>query len=443
MPKLSSISNTPAAGANGSAADGRWLLAERVAQSRYVAKSARLHDLMLYLSRRVIDEGTAEIHEQEVGRDVFGRAPDYDTSVDNIVRVHASTLRKRLEQYFAEEGRDEPVVIELPKGNYALAFHHRDALAPAAPLPEAVPALAPETEPRQRRPADLRFAVAAGLAVLFATTTAFFALRPGTAVAPAAPNLAPAAREFWSAVFAPRQAADIVLDDAALGLYQELDGHPITLSEYFDRSYLRRLAQSGAGSALDPQAASAITLKRQASYSSVNLIAPLSHAAQALNSAWTLHFARDYAFRDLKNAHAVLLGNSRSDPWIEPFENRVGLRWTFDRAASTYYPVDSWAPAEKAAQFQPTGEHSYGYASVALLPNLAGGDSVLILSATGGSASATAAAFLMDGERMAQLRASLPPRPQGRFPYFEALLRIPSRSRLANDVQIVIARTAR
>ena len=49
---------------------------------------------------------------------MFGRSPGYDTAQDNLVRVQASQLRKKLQQYFAAEGRDEPVVIEIPKGSY-------------------------------------------------------------------------------------------------------------------------------------------------------------------------------------------------------------------------------------------------------------------------------------------------------------------------------------
>src|SRR4051794_13009650 len=99
------------------AVDARRSLVERVAASRYVNRSARLRDLLLYLAGRVLDEDATEIHEQEVGHSVFGRPKDYDTSSDNIVRVHASTLRRRLEQYFAAEGAGEPLIIEIPKGN--------------------------------------------------------------------------------------------------------------------------------------------------------------------------------------------------------------------------------------------------------------------------------------------------------------------------------------
>ncbi|HEV2687863.1 MAG TPA: hypothetical protein VGV35_04890, partial [Bryobacteraceae bacterium] len=67
----------------------RRLLIERVAASRYITKSARLRDLLLYLAERAA-EGSGEIHEQEIGHKVFGRPSDYDTGSDNIVRVHAS-----------------------------------------------------------------------------------------------------------------------------------------------------------------------------------------------------------------------------------------------------------------------------------------------------------------------------------------------------------------
>src|SRR5260370_25349772 len=97
----------------------RRLLIERVASSRYVSRSARMRDLLLYLSTGVLVEDAFEIHEQEVGHKVFGRPLNYDTGSDNIVRVHASMLRKRLEQYFSEEGAHEPVIVEILKGNYA------------------------------------------------------------------------------------------------------------------------------------------------------------------------------------------------------------------------------------------------------------------------------------------------------------------------------------
>jgi hypothetical protein len=435
MPRVSAFSPL-------SEVDGRGALVERVAQSRYIEKSARLRDLLLYLCHRVINGGAVEIHEQEVGHAVFGRSKDYDTALDNIVRVHASTLRKRLEQFFAEEGRSEALIIELPKGNYAPVFRERSFSEPSP----AIPSILPESPAPERTRHDPRLWILGALAAVFACCALFFLWRLQTAERPAAPRavaLASAVKDFWSGVFVANQKTDIILDDAALALYQELDGRPIALSEYFDRSYLRRLGAKLGLKSLDPEIASSILLKRQSSYASVSLLWQLSHTAEALGSDWTAHFARDYTFRDLKANRAILLGNSRSNPWIEPFENRLGIRWLYDSPSGIYYPVDTWAEPAHPQQYRPGGEHPDGYCSIALLPNLGGTGNIIVLSGTGGAAAAAAGGFLMNGDRMAQLRAKLPAGKKGEFPYFEALLKIPSRSRLPKDAEMLICRVAR
>src|SRR5258706_1534665 len=48
------------------------LLVDRVAASRYINKSARLRDLLVYLCDRVLEGLAEEIHEQEIGHKVFG-----------------------------------------------------------------------------------------------------------------------------------------------------------------------------------------------------------------------------------------------------------------------------------------------------------------------------------------------------------------------------------
>lgn len=411
------------------ASDARARLIERIVQSRYIARSARLRDLLEYLCDRVVTEGALEIHEQEVGHAVFGRAKDYDTALDNIVRVHASTLRKRLEQYFAEDGRDESLIVELPRGNYAPLFRAR----PQPPVVAAGPVISeldelPVADPpavTAPRPRVNRWLAAA--AVVFAAATLVLAIQR-TATRSDQPAVLPdSVRSFWSALFLPRHKTDIVLDDAALALFQELDGRPVSLNEYFDRSYQRRL--------VNKPDLTAVALKRQSSYASASLLYQFSRTAAALSADWAPRFARDYTFRELKGDSVILLGNIRSNPWIEPFQSRVGIHWEYDVSSATYYPTDDHA-------YKPSGDHPDGFCSVALLPNLGGTGDVAVLSCTGGAATTSASNFLVDEDCMSKLRAKLGAT-GARFPYFEALLRIPSRSRLPKDVEIVIARPAK
>jgi len=102
-------------------------LVVRIASSPAFQKTNRLRELLLFLCGRALSSADAVIREQEIGVEVFGRSPGYDTAQDNLVRVQASQLRKKLQQYFAAEGRDEPVVIEIPKGSYVPIFRNREA----------------------------------------------------------------------------------------------------------------------------------------------------------------------------------------------------------------------------------------------------------------------------------------------------------------------------
>jgi hypothetical protein len=408
----------------------RKLLIDRVASSRYVNRSARLRDLLLYLTNRVLEEDACEIHEQEVGHKVFGRPANYDTSSDNIVRVHASMLRKRLEQYFEEEGAQESVILEIPKGNYAPLFREREEAVQAIAIPE--PAIIPS-----KRGTDRRLWVLGLVAALFACSTAFLLIR-GSPAAGARDTLRPNVALFWSQIFHNDHPTDIVMDDAAIALYQELTGRALSLSDYYDRSYLRSLSENAAAT-LDAQAVSSVALRRQSSFADISFVWKLLRIPGVGQRPSTLRFARDYSFRDLKANNAVLIGNSRSNPWVEPFEPKLGIRWTFDKAAAVYDPVDTWAGGKSYQPHNP-GDLRESFFSVALLPNLGGTGNVLIISGTGGSAINAGADFLADEASMTNLRSRLAASADRPFPHFEALIKVKGRSSVPREATVLLCR---
>lgn len=104
-----------------------WKVLEGAAASSHLKRAARLREFLLYVGRKSIKEGTTDIHEQEIGQAVFGRRESYDTSQDNIVRVSATELRRRVDAYFASEGKDEPLIFEIPRGSYTPVFRMRAA----------------------------------------------------------------------------------------------------------------------------------------------------------------------------------------------------------------------------------------------------------------------------------------------------------------------------
>lgn len=67
-----------------------------------------------------------QLKEFVVGVQVFDKEASFDPRNDPIVRVQARRLRTRLATYYAEEGQNDDLLIELPKGGYAAVFKRRE-----------------------------------------------------------------------------------------------------------------------------------------------------------------------------------------------------------------------------------------------------------------------------------------------------------------------------
>src|SRR5262245_59848664 len=91
---------------------------ERILTSPGFARNARLSGFLRYVVERHLEGKDSELKESLVAIEVFGRSPGYDPKQDPIVRTEAIRLRARLSEYYLNGGKDDPLVIELPKGGY-------------------------------------------------------------------------------------------------------------------------------------------------------------------------------------------------------------------------------------------------------------------------------------------------------------------------------------
>ena len=121
--------------------------------------------LRYVVERALAGEGD-QIKEYVIGVAVFGRGDDYDPRLDSIVRVEARRLRTKLDEYYAADGRDDTIVIAIPRGSYSPTFEQRTP-QPAAP---AIETRAQAVATTQRWRPGL---VALGLALIVALPLAF------------------------------------------------------------------------------------------------------------------------------------------------------------------------------------------------------------------------------------------------------------------------------
>src|SRR5260370_17091067 len=129
--------------------DKRWQLVQRIVSSPPLQKSKRVRDLLEFITEQTIHGKAHELTEQHIGNALFHKPSDYSPLEDSSVRVHARQLRLKLHEYFNEEGRNEPLILDIPKGSYAPVF--RTFLKPAAP-PAAIASPLPPFLPSPPRP---------------------------------------------------------------------------------------------------------------------------------------------------------------------------------------------------------------------------------------------------------------------------------------------------
>jgi len=111
---------------------------ERITSSLAFRTSDRLKHFLTFVSSQALQGKGDNLKEYAVGVQVFSRETAFDPRTDPVVRVQARRLRARLERYYREEGQNDGIVIDLPKGGYAPVFRRRQVTASPRPLAAAV-----------------------------------------------------------------------------------------------------------------------------------------------------------------------------------------------------------------------------------------------------------------------------------------------------------------
>jgi len=152
---------------------------QRILQSSDFHSSKRCHDFLQFVVEQTLAGLPNGLKERTIGVQVFGRPITYDTNADGIVRIKASEIRKRLAVYYAGQGKDDDLRIELPVGAYVPRFYRippsdvgkpTPVVEDSGPMEVVVPE---EALPPERSPSFRRWMPAAGALVLMMTGVGF------------------------------------------------------------------------------------------------------------------------------------------------------------------------------------------------------------------------------------------------------------------------------
>ncbi|MBN8732330.1 MAG: winged helix-turn-helix domain-containing protein [Acidobacteria bacterium] len=337
--------------------DPRWALVQRIAASRHFAKATQLHDFLLYITARSLEGREDEVHEFNIGCAVLGRDEGFLPSEDNIVRVQARHLRKKVEDYFSNEGQGEPLLLTIPKGGYVPRFE-----------PRVVTARGEEQEHKAGQQ------MAAGMEAVHPWRWALAGLAVGLLIAACvglvvwARPIKPA-NPFLSVLFREGQETNIVVADSCLVAIQDLLKTDITLDEYtapeFHENMLAR--------APDPSMKAVVQKLFSRQYTSLgdlNIASRLWREAGGYPGAARLRFARHVGLREFKTSNFILLGSRRGIPWDGLFETKLHFKPIWDAERGRFFFRRQSARAGEPAEYETDGRKQETFATIVLMPNL-------------------------------------------------------------------------
>jgi hypothetical protein len=322
----------------GISGDPRWELVERIVASPSFVKSPRLCSFLTYICDLSLRGRGDEINELNIGEALFDRAPNYDPSVDGIVRSHASRLRQRLEQYFTEEGAKETIRLVIPKGGYTPVFEPRNA---STVYPETItwprytdPGSAPaKDEASVSRDQGLLWILSVALCMSLAVACfaiAYLVIHPR---ANGSTPVVATRHPLWGKLFAPDHPTMIVASDTGLTSLQTLTGKNVPLAEYLSGDYRTHIDAPVGPMA---NAASELGSRRYTSIVDLDIVTKLYQLPGIPLNRIQVRYARDLRTNDLKGGPVILLGSQEGTPWIELFEDRMNFVLAHDRQRQSF-----------------------------------------------------------------------------------------------------------
>jgi hypothetical protein len=273
---------------------------------------------------------------------VFGRAPDYDTSNDSIVRVVANEVRKRLSEYYAQPEHGTELRIELPIRSYVAEFRYPEPISVDLPAPvQTQTSIQPE--PSAKSPSSYRWlsrghvlgvagVVALALMVIFVTRLVIPSSQIDRFWAPVVKDLAPA----QICVGSPYNPVDSVQNGMALSRSPNFAGNQVPFYDSEQRVYVRMLDANAAeqlATFLRSKGKDSQIRPTQGSQLTTSLSSPMILYGMALNES------------------AAKLGVDLHFQFRKDSESGQGIRWIEDssKPGSRDWFVDLSAPSEKVS----------------------------------------------------------------------------------------------
>ncbi|MBB3595997.1 TolB-like protein [Rhizobium sp. BK529] len=95
---------------------------ERILVSSDLNRSKRIQTLLSFVVTETLEGRSKYLKAYSIALAIFNRDNSFDPQTDPCVRTAAMRLRSELEMYYLTLGKEDPVLIDIPKGTYVPVF---------------------------------------------------------------------------------------------------------------------------------------------------------------------------------------------------------------------------------------------------------------------------------------------------------------------------------
>ena len=373
--------------------------------------SRQCQDLFRYIVEHSLAGSDESLRERVIGIEVFGRAPDYDTAQDPVVRLRAADVRKRLAQYYQTQTNSTcQWKIEIPTGSYRAQFHHPEGVVSQVakasdtthPSSEAIVSQSPERllgNVRLRK----RNVLWAGAAIVLAAVFAGLMLTRYTPT-----PTGKAFDLFWGPVLENPKPVFVctgsnsvyVLSSKAIKKFRATHSHrqdaTTNLETVVPLEELRNLS----GDDFIP------VKDRFLTTGDASATAQISSLLASRHHSFDLRFGTDLSFSDLRNSSAVLVGAFNNSWTLNMTDN---LRFVYESGDSPQMHVQDRFDASRSWWPKSLGEKdSEDYAIVSRILDSKTGSSLMIIAGLTHRGTQAAGDFITNPELVGEFMKQAP-----------------------------------
>jgi hypothetical protein len=371
------------------------LQTQRLLSSSHFSASLRYPAFLRYVVQQTLDGHADTLKERTLGVEIFGREPSFDTSADSIVRVAAAEVRKRIAQYYQEEGHEHELRIDLPSGSYVPRF--RQPQGPPSAIVTA-PEIAAPVQTDQTEKSVQASAISSGRKKLVFAAAALLLITIGTLIALQDRSDAGLNR-FWGPVFEPSTPVLICVGTV----------EPEHISSDFRNRFTVQMANAVNGDTEPPVTDSDFQVWPAVSWIDAVEMTQITEMLIKHNKKFLLRSSENVTLADLRTGPVILLGVLENS-WTLRLVSKLRFRPRMDFVSQKMWIEDSQHPERKdwSAPWGAAYSESHDdYALVTRSRNSLSGQVSIEIGGLGLHASQAAGEFVTNPAYMNSLSRSL------------------------------------